>query len=696
MRRVLSSSILALACAIANPVLAQEHHDTDHENADQDIVVSGHPPIDFGLLQSAATLEGDELTAAARGQIGDTLAALPGVSATSFAPGASRPVLRGFDGDRIRVLVDGIGSIDASSVSVDHAVVFDPLTVDHVDVLHGPATLLFGGQAIGGAVNALDKRIPRRVPGAITVTALAGYGSASEERSAGGAIDLPFGDRFVVHFDASWRTSDDVRVGGFVNSPALREALLDEAAVHRGAGELEQAAEFEELAELSGRIANSAARSYTLGAGVAFIDAGGDIGVSVQRFDTRYGIPARPGAGHAHRESGEEGEAPVTIDLVQTRVDLRGTLQFDGWIDSLQIRGAFGDYTHIEFEGDEVGTTFHGKGIEFRADLIQSERDGWRGRSGFQILTRKLAAIGPEAIFPLHTVDRLGLFTLQSLRLGAIELEAAGRYERATVRATTIGFERNFDLWSGAAGLSWTPLDGLKLGANYVRGARAPAPEELLSDGLHVATQAFELGNPDFAVETSDGFELYARYRGDGIELSLTGYLTDFGNFIAAVPTGAVLAGFPEFAYAQLPARFKGFEASAKWDALSWDGGKLVLDAAADFTHAELKTIGPVPRIPPLRLRGGAELELGALHLHGEVEWNDRQERVAAFENAVPGVTLVNLSADWHPLGEDGPLTVILAVDNLLDVEARRAASFTRDYVPLPGRDIRLTVKLSY
>lgn len=705
--RLFASVAFAFA---AHPASAEEPPSTDHAEGhrpahggtappDSDIIVSAHLPTDFGLLTSTASISGDALLTETRGQLGETLARLPGVSATSFVPGASRPVLRGFDGDRIRVLVDGIGSIDASSVSADHAVVFDSLTVDHIDVLHGPAVLLFGGQAIGGAINALDKRIPRRVPDAILGTVIGGYGSAADERSAAGAIDVPLAPRFVAHLDASWRKSGDLRVGGLVNSPALRDDLLHDAEHHREDGEPDEAAELESLAALSGRVPNSAARSLTLGAGLAFIDAGGNLGVSVQRYDTRYGVPLRPGAGHAHgggeeHEEGEEG--PVAIDLVQTRVDLRGALNLGGAFESLQFRGAFGDYEHIELEGDELGTRFAAKGLEVRADLVQRERGGWRGRSGVQALTRKMTVAGAEAFVPDNRTDRFGIFTLQALKLGGLELEAAGRYERASIVSDPVGYRRGFDLWSGAAGLSCSPAEHWKIGANYIRGARAPAPEELLSNGGHVATQAYEIGDPGFGAETSDGVEVYLRYTAEHVTLSLTGYRTKFTNFITALPTDEERGGLPVFRYAQVPARFQGFELSGRFEALRWKGGALSLDGAADYTHARLIGSGPVPRIPPLRLRGGVDVTQGALHLRGEVEWNDAQRSVAAFESTVPSFTRVNLAADWHPLGEDGPLTLVLAADNVFDTVGRRAASFTRDFLPLAGRDVRLTAKVSF
>lgn len=702
--RHLASSLVAATALIPIQAIAQDAQDDGHADAHaDDIVVTGHLPVDFSLLASATTIEDDQLLLQTRGQVGEILASIPGVSSSSFAPGASRPVIRGLDGDRVRVLVDGIGSIDASSVSADHAVVFDPLTVDHIDVVHGPGVLLFGGQAIGGAVNGLDKRIPRSVPERITATFIGGYGTAASERSVGGAVDIPLGDRFVAHFDANWRKSDDLRVGGFVNSPTLRAELLDEAEHHRDEGDLEEAAEFEELANLSGRVPNTGSRSYTLGAGLAFIDEGGNLGISIQRQDMRYGVPLRPGGGHAHGgEEAEGAEAPeahgetVSIDLAQTRIDWRGAVNIGGFLDSLQFRGAYGDYEHVELEGDAVGTSFAGKGFEVRADLVQNEQGMWRGRSGVQYMDRKLTIVGDEAFFPDNTISRLGFFTLQSLRFGDLEIEGAGRFEKTMIRSQPASFKRTFNLWSGAAGLSWRPAAGWKIGANYIRGARAPAPEELLTDGLHVATQAFEVGDPDFGAETSNGVEGYVRYDGGRYRLSLTGYLTDFKGFITALPTGAEQEGFPVFQYTQLPARFQGFEAEAWAKLASWSGGHLALEGSADFTHAELKGVGPVPRIPPLRLRGGVEIEHRDVHFNAEVEWNDAQERVAGFENRVDGFTMVNLNAVWHPMGDDGPVTIGLSANNLFDVDARRAASFTREFVPLPGRDVRLTVKFTY
>jgi len=674
-------------------------HDSD---AARDIVVVGHPPTDYGLLAATASLGGEALVAQTRGQIGEMLASLPGVSSTAFAPGASRPVLRGFSGDRVSVLTDGIGSLDASNVSVDHAVVFDPLTVDHIDVFHGPSVLLFGGNAIGGAVNAIDKRIPRQVPDRITATGIGSYATAADERAVSGAIDAPLGDRFVAHLDASWRKSNDLRVGGNVYSADLRGDMLHAAEHLREDGEETEAAELETEAGRKGRIANSAARSSTIGAGLAFIDAGGSLGISYQRYDSRYGVPARPETGHGHEEEGAEeghdhGEEPVSIDLLQNRFDLRGELRLGGFFDSLQVRGAYADYKHTEFEGEEVGTVFRGEGIETRADLVQADNGGWRGRSGVQYLWRSLTVNGPEAVVPDYEVERIGVFTLQSFDVGGgFSLDASGRYDSARISSRGADFARSFDLWSGAAGVSWKSDGAFSLGANFVHGERAPSPEELLSDGIHIATQSYEVGDRSLGVERSNGFEAYLRHRTPTLDFSLTGYVTDFDNYIAPLATGAQAEGQPVYRYTGVEARFKGFEASGSFQAAAWQGGELRFDGAADYTRARIEGHGPVPRIPPLRLRAGSAVTVAGMRMRGEVEWNAAQNRVGDYETPTAAFTLVNLSADWHPLGEQGPVTLMLAANNLFDASGRRAASFTRDFVPIAGRDVRLTAKFTY
>src|SRR3989344_5175444 len=446
MRRTLltvtSSLSLSTALLPPFPALAQraaQAEEPAQEDADfhksGGIIVTAPFVRDLSILAGTSELSGDTLAREARAQIGDALTKLPGVSATSFSPGASRPVLRGFQGERIRVLTDGIGTIDVSNTSPDHGVTVEPIILDRVEVLRGPAVLLFGGQAVGGAVNAIDKRIPREVPEEpFHLDALATYGSAADERSIGASLDVPLTSKLVLHLDGSYRKSDDLRVGGFVLSPGLRAEQLEEAAEERAEGNLEEAAEAEELAGLRGRLHNTGTETYSYGAGLAYIGEGGSFGISGSYYNSLYGVPERPGAGHHHGEEegagGEEEEGPVTIGLDQFKVDFRGQVDLPGFFEALRLRAAYADFKQTEFEGDEVGTVFRNNGIESRLELVQRERGGWRGATGVQYVHRDFSAIGAEAFVPPNTTDQVGIFTLQEVRLGQIELEGAGRFDR--------------------------------------------------------------------------------------------------------------------------------------------------------------------------------------------------------------------------------------------------------------------------
>jgi iron complex outermembrane receptor protein len=707
--RAASASIAAVSLALAFAVPAYAQHSTppasaadaqtdDFHSADE-IVVTAPYVERLDLLSGTSAVTGDILAEKTRAQLGDILASLPGVSATSFSPGASRPVLRGYQGNRVAVLTDGIGNIDASNTSADHAVTIDTLTVERIEVLRGPAVLLFGGQAVGGAVNALDKRIPRAIPDeAIHVDALVAYGSAARDYSGGASVDMPVSDRIVVHVDGSYRNTDDTRTGGYIFAPSLRTELLDFAAEEASEGHVEEATEAQERADQRGRIPNSAVQTWTAAGGIAFIDEGGNLGLSYSMYDTNYGIPARPGAEHAHTgEESIEGDVPVTIGMRQKRVDFRGEVNLgDGLFDKLRLRAGYVDYTHTEFEGAEIGTVFISKGIEGRAELIQNDRGGWRGASGVQYQTRDLEAIGAEAFVPPNKTRQYGVFSLQEFTVGNLDAEVALRFDRAELRADTLGLARSFQNVSAALGVGYH-IGDLKIGANISRTGRAPAVEELFSDGPHIATQAYELGDPNLNSERAWNGELYARYDAPGAALSATVYTNRFDSFIYEAETGAVVDNLPVFAYFQKDAVVWGVEFQGSKRLASFGDMDLSVDGVADYTRSKISAGGgDVPRIPPLRLLGGAELSGRQIDLRGEVEWSDAQTKTAAFETPTAGFTLVNASATWRPFGRDQNVAIIASANNIFDVTARRAASFTKDFVPLSGRDFRVTARVSF
>jgi iron complex outermembrane recepter protein len=691
------------AAAPQEPPASGPHHEESEE-----IIVTGNYVRDLSLLSGATVLTGPDLIRDMRSQLGDTLARLPGVSATSFSPGASRPVLRGFQGERIRVLTDGIGSIDASNTSADHAVTIDPLTAERIEVLHGPAVLLFGSQAIGGAVNVLDRRIPRALPdGGAHIDLIGSYGSAADERSFGGAADLGLADGLVLHLDGSYRNTDNLRIGGFVLSPTLRAEQLEIAEEELAEGHAEEAAEALENANRRGRLPNSASEQATLGAGLALIRPGGSLGFSVSWFNSDYGVPTRPGAEHHHEgEEGDEeheeageghGHETVTIGLEQIRADLRGHLELGGgFADQLRIRIGAADYEHTEFEGDEVGTVFHSQGVEGRIELVQANRSGWRGGSGVQFLLRDFEAIGAEAFVPRNETSQFGLFTLQEFALGSLELEAAARYEHTKVSSGAVNVDRSFHAFSAAVGAAYEPRTGLRFGVNLSRAERAPSAEELLSNGPHVATQAFEVGDPALDVEKSWGLEAYARAQLGPVRLRVSAFANWFADYIYQAATGAEEDELPVFQYFQRDARYLGFEFEAAAELFRIGGISVRGDLVVDYVRATIEGGGPVPRIPPLRLLGGLEAGSDALTGRLEVEWADDQERVAAFETPTDGHTLVNASLAWRPWGSRRETVLILSANNIFDVDARRHASFTKEFVPLAGRDMRISARFSF
>ena len=688
----LSASLPAMAQAPALDSSPQGYHDQR-----ADIVVTAIIPRRQGdILSGTSVVSGEELTRSLRPTIGDTLARQPGVSATSFGPNASRPVLRGFQGERVRILTDGIGSFDVSNTSVDHAVAINPLTADRIEVLRGPAALLYGSSAIGGVVNVIDSRIPRRVPDEpIHIDGIATYGSAAHERTGSGEIEAPIGDKFVVHFDGSYSRSGDLDTGNYILTPALRAQAA-------ASGD----PEIRDLASLRGKLPNSGARTWEVAGGAALITDGGNLGISVAHTDNFYGVPVR-------YSLDADGEAEkVRLHMKQDRADLRAELPVNGgFLESIRLRAGFADYQHQEIEETgEVGTTFYNQSIESRLELVQAKRGGWDGAIGAQFFARNFHVEGEEKFLPRNETEQLGFFTLQSFDLGTTRIELGGRYEHTRVAADADetlfnpAYHRSFNALSGSLGVSQELVPGWRVGLNLSRTERAPSAEELFARGNHAGTQAFELGNPDFGLEKSWGIEGTLRGQGNGYTLSLSAYHNWFDGYIydVRVDDGVCMAAnrgeplsFPCYQNLQANARYLGFEAEGTVKLGQIGSYALNLDGVADYVRATIVGSGPAPRIPPLRLLGGLELQGDRLSVRGEVERSFAQNRITDTETPTDSFTLVNASLSFKPMKGNDRTTITLSANNIFDVEARRAASFLKDYAPLAGRDIRLTARLS-
>ncbi len=692
--------LLASTMLVAAPAFAEEKPapaaDTpapaeaqrgDHSEDRADIIVTApYEQTQGDILSGTSVLTGQALTRDLRPSIGDTLARQPGVSASSFGPSASRPILRGFSGDRVRVLIDGIGSVDASTTSVDHAPVINPLTADRIEVLRGPSALLFGSSAIGGVVNVIDNRIPRRLPEeAVHLDVIGNYGTAAKERSVAGEIDVPIAGKLVAHLDGSYLKTDDLRTGGYLLSPELRALAASSAdPVVR------------ENATLRGRIPNTASETWEVAGGLSVVTDRGHLGFSVSHYDSIYGVPARIGY-----DETTEGEAEqVRLALKQTRFDIRGEVETEGFLDKIRVRLAAADYRHDEIEDTgAIGTSFFNQGYEGRLELVQRAQGGWKGASGVQIFIRDFDVQGEEKFVPRNTTEQYGVFTLQSLDMGPFRVEGGARYEQTSLTAQadaqigTPRYERNFDAISGSLGASYQLADGIRIGLNGSRSERAPAAEELFANGPHAGTQSYEIGDPTFAKEKSWGLEATLRGSAPGVSFALAGYYNWFNDYIYQSPTGEIIDDLPVFQYAQADARVWGFEAEAKADLATFGTTKLSIDGLADYVRTTITGVGPAPRIPPLRMLGGIEANGDKVNGRFEVEHVFEQDRVTDFELPTNGYTMVNASLAFKPFGRGNATSLTLSANNLFDVEARRHASFLKDFAPLAGRDIRATLR---
>ncbi|MFD1787171.1 TonB-dependent receptor [Sphingomonas floccifaciens] len=695
----------ALPLVLAAPAMAQ----TTPTARNEIIVTAPVLTSERDVLQGTSVVTGEELTRELRSTIGETLARQPGVSATSFGPNASRPILRGFQGERVRVLTDGIGSIDVSNTSVDHAVIIDPLLAERIEVLRGPSALLFGSSAVGGVVNVIDTRIPRRMPeNGFKVDGRATYGSAADERSGGAAGDVALGDKFVLHADGSYLKTGDMRIGrGYLLSPAARAAALSQ--VGRPQDPDEDPIDFAGSANLRGRIPNTAAETWTAGVGASLITDSGMLGISYGHYDSLYGVPIRYAT-----EVGQEQEAP-RLDVVQNRFDLRAEVQTGGgFLDRIRLRAGHANYRHFELEpSGEVGTAFYNKGTEGRLELVQAKRGGWQGATGVQYYNRVFQAVGDEAFIPKAETNQVGLFTLQQFDLGGVRAEGGLRYELTDHDTRVVAGDqrffsgaRKFETLSGSLGASVEIAPDVRIGINGSRTARAPSAEELFANGPHAGTQAYELGNANFRTEKAWGLEATLHAHGDGFSFDASAYHSWFSNYIfenqtdqgvceaAAAPSGRDV-DLPCFAYAQADARYYGFEADASFRVAQIGSYAVNADVLGDYVRATVKNSGPIPRIPPLRVLGGIEAQGPRLTARAEVEHVFEQDRIAAFETPTDGYTLVNASLSFKPFDNDRT-TLMLSANNIFDQLTRRHTSVLKDFAPLSGRDIRATVRFGF
>ncbi len=682
---------ILLSAACASALATQAHATTPPQSGPaatrvEDVIVTADPLGRSGdaVISSVAVLSGDDLVHRRESTLGETLNGIPGVSSDTFGGGASRPVIRGQTAPRVKVLTDGSALIDASEVSPDHAVGGEPLLLQGVEILRGSSALLYGGGAIGGAVNLLDKKIPALIPAAGGEgTAEVRIGSADNEEAA--VVGLTAGaGAFAIRIEGSTRRTDDYEV------PEWDEDVLD----------------------------GSFNRSSTATLGLSWIGSRGYLGAAYTEQHSEYGLPGHSHeyeschphgsslhcGGHDHGEEDhdhdhdheEHGHVP-TVDLISKRLDIRGELRdpFTG-VERIRFRGGYSDYAHDEIDDGAVSTTFTNQGYDARLEIEHAPIAGFRGVIGGQIARTDFAAEGLESFIKPSETKTASLFLLETRDIGAWSLEGALRQEWQTTRvpdATPVARypERDYQPFSASVGVSWRFAPDYALSATLARSQRAPNIQELYARGVHLATNTYEMGSAALDEETVVSLDLgLKKIRGD-TTFSLGAYRYAYDGYIFA-DTLDQFEDFRLIQYTQADATFTGLEGEVTHRFTP----NISATVFGDYVRAELDDAGDLPRIPAARL--GARADAFHNDWSGSLEYVRvfEQDRIDEYETATPGYNMINATVARDFQVGPTAMQVYVRGTNLLDELALNHASFISTLAPLRGRNFVLGLRARF
>jgi iron complex outermembrane recepter protein len=657
--RALQLSIrIACAGALSTLMSVAKAQDADPGSPIETVVVSASPITPEDKLATIVdTVDRDEILRAGGASLADALANTPGVTGSSFASGASRPIVRGFDANRVRTLEDGIGSFDVADVGPDHGVPIDPLSAQRIEVIRGAATLRYGSQAIGGVINAINNRVPTRMPAESFAAELTGlYGTNAETRQGSAMFDARLGE-FALHGDGFRREADDYDIPG-------------------------------------GTMANSFFRGDGYSLGGSYIFDKNRIGGAVVRYDSRYGIP------------GEEN----FIDMRQTKELLRTSFAPAlGAFQTLNIEGGHADYEHSE--RDPLGAaraTFRDDEWDVRAEGLFGAIGPFSAAAlGTQVQSREFSALGEAEDYLLPTTTRSGaVFAFADAPLWErLHLHAGARIESVDIHGTPasgIATSRSFTPLSASAGVLFETSDALRLGLTLSRAARAPAQTELFARGPHDGPGTFEIGDPTLGVERANSLEATLRYEGARSSFEGALWVADFDDYIFGALTGRTCddagncivgegAELDELVYEQRDARFRGAEAKATFQLFEGAQGSLHAITLADYVRATLDGGENVPRIPPYHVGAGLDWEGRILDAGFLVKYAGRQDHTGVGETPTDGFVSLDARMTWRAL--ESALEVSLIGSNLTDSTQRNAAALNKDDVILPGREFRLMLR---
>lgn len=646
-------------------------------------------------LSSATTvLGGNELLLRQQPTLGETLAGQPGISSGYFGPGSSRPVIRGLDANRVRILQNGVDTIDASSTSPDHAVSVEPFLLKRIEVVRGPAALLYGGAAVGGVVNVIDHRLETELPAnAFSGTIDSRYDTNTDGYAAGGSLDVALAPNretqsgFVLHLDGFRREADDVRVPGLADpaNPASRNHIPNT-----------------QLDSLGGSL------------GLSYVSPGFDAGLNYSGFDTTYGVPNEPS---------------VEIELRQRRYDLSADYDRDfGIFTGARAKLGVADYRHTEFEGGAAGTVFSNEGYNGRVELLHGPLAGFTGAFGAELGLSDFSALGAEAYLPTSETQNLALFLFEEAKTGALTWQAGARYEHRAIDAdafdsvlfingldptrTYAARSDTRDTLSLSAGVVAALNSDYALAFNLTHTTRAPNAQELYADGPHIGTDAYEVGDASFTDETALGAELSLRKTRGFVTGALTFFVNRFDGYIFLRDTGATVVfedpdgipasgdeeTLPEFRFTQRDALFYGAELETVFHLHDEPGHTLDLRFNIDHTRAT-EIDGPdLPRIPPVQGLVALDWRYAAWSAGLDVRYAAEQRNRAPGETPTDGYALLGASLGYRWTTQTVIYDLFIRGSNLTDELARNATSFgnIKDLAPLPGRAVTFGLRATF
>lgn len=661
----------------------------------EDFVVSAGPIAQSldDFASPFSSLDSEEIQQNSGSTIGELLEGQPGVSSTSFGSAASRPVIRGFDGARVRVLDSGIEALDASSISVDHAVATEPLLLDRVEILRGPSTLLYGSSAIGGVVNMIGREIPRSpvsTAGEVEGGFKSSYDSASSGETTLGYIKAG-GEDWAMSVTGLTRDNDDYEIPGHAESEP-----------HEGE-------------EATGILENSFVEtdSYSIGS-TWFFNEGSYFGVSYSNYNSLYGV-----AGHAHEEEDEEEEeeeeeAPTIVDLERKRYDAELVLiEPLDWIKAARVRLGYTDYMHVESEGDHA-TRYDNEGWELRGEIAHDSFASFdEGVVGIQFADNDFSAIGEEAFTPESNTQNQAIFISEHIHNGDLHWEFGARVENQTVDPDAQDRPDLVDYSDTALSLAvsaiWNFAENQSLTFSLQRSQRHPSSTELYALGAHIATDQYEIGDAALGLETAYGIDLRHDYSAGNWSTTVSAFYTTFDDYIYSRNLGTEkilvndepgehfgdITRYDEYRFEAVDALFWGFEAEANYIAYQSEGSTVTVGLLVDYVRATNEDDNTnLPRITPMRVGGKLRIENGAWAVGALLRQNFKQSNNAAYESETGSFTELQIDLSHSFELEGGELTLFAQGRNLLNEDIRRHTSFIKDKAPQPGRSVN--VGLSY